>query len=89
MISSADAASALDLFEGIPTSAVSDCLGRLAGTHTLRPQHGESWLRGTALTVRVRAGDNLAIHDALRQVRPGHVLAVSYTHLTLPTILRV
>lgn len=64
------------LFEGLPTSVISDCMDRLSGTYTLQARHGTAQLLGTALTVRVRAGDNLHIHDALRRVKPGDVLVV-------------
>lgn len=66
----------LAAFEGLPTSAISDCMDRLAGTYRLSPRHGDKPLLGYAHTVRVRAGDNLHIHDALRRVRPGEVLVV-------------
>lgn len=64
------------LFENIPSSAVSDSMGRLAGTSTLAPRHGKQALLGTALTVRVRSGDNLFIHEALRHVSPGSVIVI-------------
>ncbi len=76
MTRSSDASDLVALFDGLPTSAVSDCMGRLAGTVALAPRHGTAWLRGTALTVRVRAGDNLYIHEALRHVTPGSVIVV-------------
>lgn len=64
------------LFEGLPTSVVSDCMGRLAGTRALYPRHGSARLLGTAFTVRVRAGDNLFIHEALRRAFAGSVIVV-------------
>jgi RraA family protein len=65
------------LFSGVPASIVSDNLNRLRGTWGLAPHHrpGVSLL-GTALTVRVRSGDNLMIHKALQLGRPGDVLVV-------------
>ncbi|GAA5233966.1 RraA family protein [Verticiella sediminum] len=66
----------LAAFEGLPTSAISDCMDRLAGTYRLAPRHGATPMLGYAHTVRVRAGDNLHIHDALQRVRPGDVLVV-------------
>lgn len=65
------------LFRGCATSHVSDALGRLPGTTHLRPMHRGGALLGRALTVRVRSGDNLIIHRALRRLRPGHVLVVA------------
>ena len=65
-----------DLFRGCATSHISDTLHRLPGTTGLRPMHRGGPLLGVALTVRVRAGDNLFVHKALQRVRPGHVLVI-------------
>ncbi len=65
------------LFDGLPASIISDNLSRLCGTQSLRPVHRPGLtLAGTALTVRVRSGDNLMIHKALQLARPGDVLVV-------------
>lgn len=64
------------LFEGIPTSIISDSMRRIAGTRTLVPRHAGAALLGTAYTLKVRSGDNLYIHEALRRARPGQVLVV-------------
>jgi len=65
------------LFEGIPASIISDNLSRLTGTWGLSPMHRPGTaLLGTALTVRVRSGDNLMIHKALQLGRPGDVLVI-------------
>ncbi len=65
------------LFAGLPASIVSDNLGRLTGSWGLQPYHQPgTMLLGPALTVRVRAGDNLMIHKALQMGRPGDVLVV-------------
>jgi RraA family protein len=65
------------LFEGIPASIISDNLGRMTGTWGLIPFHRPGTpLLGSALTVRVRAGDNLMIHKALQLGLPGDVLVV-------------
>lgn len=66
----------LDAFRGAPTSIVSDNLSRMPGAVGLRPFHRSGQLLGTALTVRTRAGDNLAIHQALGIVGPGQVIVV-------------
>jgi RraA family protein len=63
-------------FRDTSTPLISDNLGRLAGAVGLRPFHRGGRLAGTALTVRTRAGDNLAIHEALDLVRPGDVVVV-------------
>jgi regulator of RNase E activity RraA len=61
-------------FRNTPTPLISDNLGRLAGAVALRAYHRHGRLGGTALTVRTRTGDNLAIHEALDLVRPGDVV---------------
>ncbi len=71
-----DAAPPLDpailaAFAGTATATISDNLGRLPGIVGLQPFHRGGRLLGRALTVRVRGGDNLAIHQALEIVRPG------------------
>ena len=65
------------LFQGLPASIVSDNMHRITGTWGLHPYHRPGTpLLGPALTVRVRAGDNLMIHKALALGRPGDVLVV-------------
>lgn len=64
-------------FSGLASSLVGDCLDRLAGSHRLQPlQAPSALLIGRALTVKVAPGDNLYIHAALRDARPGDVLVV-------------
>lgn len=70
------AAALVEAFRGKPTSVISDNLGRLAGPFGLRPFHSGAPLVGRALTVRTRAGDNLAIHQALELITPGDVIVV-------------
>ncbi|WJD69241.1 RraA family protein [Pseudomonas asiatica] len=65
-----------DAFEGMPSAIVSDCLGRNAGGLGLKPYHGLRHLCGSALTVRVRPGDNLLLLKAIQMARPGDVLVV-------------
>lgn len=63
--------------QGIASSVISDVTGRLLGTTGLHPVNRSAVsVCGTALTVRVRAGDNLLIHKALDMLAPGHVLVV-------------
>jgi RraA family protein len=65
------------LFEDLPASIISDNLSRMTGTWGLAPYHRPGVpLLGTALTVRVRAGDNLMIHKALQLGAPGDVLVI-------------
>lgn len=63
-------------FRGVATPTISDNLDRMPGITGLRAYHRDGKLVGTAFTVRVRAGDNLAIHQALNAVRPGDVIVV-------------
>jgi RraA family protein len=65
----------VETFRGIPTSILSDNLDRLPGA-PLRPFHRSRTLAGIAFTVRTRSGDNLAIHRALEEAQPGHILVV-------------
>lgn len=51
---------------GVGVSPVGNCLDALDGNSMV----------GTALTVRTRPGDNLAVHQALELVRPGDVLVI-------------
>ena len=65
------------LFEGLPTPIVSDNMNRMTGTWNLAPRHKPGpMVVGTALTVRVREGDNLMIHKALTLGRTGDILVV-------------
>lgn len=61
----------------LPVALLSDQLQRNHGIAGLRPYHRGAPLAGTALTVRTRAGDNLAILRAFDFCRPGHVLVVA------------
>jgi len=66
----------LAAFRDVATATISDCLARMPVLAGLRPFHRGGPLLGTAVTVRVRAGDNLAVHQALEEVRPGDVIVV-------------
>lgn len=64
-------------FRKSSTAIISDNLDRLPGAIGLRPFHKfAGTMAGTALTVRVAAGDNYYIHKALDLVRPGDVIVV-------------
>ena len=71
-----DIATMLVSFRGVATAMVSDNLSRLPGAVGLRPYHRGGQLIGRALTVRTRAGDNLAIHQAMETLQPGDVVVV-------------
>jgi RraA family protein len=63
-------------FLDVATATISDCLDRMPVLSGLRAFHRGGHLVGSAFTVRVRAGDNLAIHQALEDVRRGDVIVV-------------
>jgi regulator of RNase E activity RraA len=64
-------------FRSAATALISDNLSRLPGAVGLRPFHRmDGAMAGTALTVRTRPGDNLALHQALERIKPGEVLVV-------------
>lgn len=63
-------------YRQIPSAIISDCLGRNVGGLGLRPYHGKGHMCGTAITVRVRPGDNLMTLKAIQMARPGDVLVV-------------
>ena len=60
----------------IPVALLSDQLQRNRGSTGLQPYHQPAPLAGTAVTVRTRAGDNLAILRAFDIARPGDVLVI-------------
>jgi regulator of RNase E activity RraA len=66
----------LTAFSHIPSAIISDCLGRNVGGLGLRPFHGRGHMCGTAITVRVRPGDNLMTLQAIQMARPGDILVV-------------
>ncbi len=66
----------IDAFRRCAVANISDNLERLSAAVGLRPFHAGGTMAGTALTVRTRPGDNLAIHQALDLVRPGDVVVV-------------
>jgi regulator of RNase E activity RraA len=66
----------LEKFKDIPTSIVSDCMGRNVGALGLKPYHGFEHMCGTAVTVRVRPGDNLMALKAQQMTRPNDVLVI-------------
>lgn len=66
----------LAALQGIPVAVISDNLDRLPGPVGLRAFHRSGALLGRAVTVKTRAGDNLAVHQALELIQPGDVLVV-------------
>jgi regulator of RNase E activity RraA len=66
----------VELFRDLPVANISDTLHRMSGALGLEPRHRGGYLLGTALTVKVRPGDNLMIHRALQLGQPGDVLVI-------------
>ena len=61
----------------LPTTIISDCLGRTRGAVGLKAYHGNlGRLVAPAMTICTRPGDNLMVHHALDLARPGEVLVI-------------
>ena len=69
-------AAVVESLRGIVTPHLSDNADRLIGMSGLQRFHARRKLVGTAVTVKTRPGDNLAIYRALMDMHPGHVLVV-------------
>lgn len=68
----------LDRLAKVPAAIAGDVLGRMTVMDGgIRLRTPNSRLLGFALPVHVRSGDNLAIHRALDEARPGDVLVVN------------
>ncbi|MBD9596397.1 RraA family protein [Ensifer sp. ENS05] len=65
----------VEAYRSIVTPHISDNLERLPGSVGLAPLN-KAKLVGTAVTVHTRHGDNLMIHQALDNARPGDVIVV-------------
>jgi regulator of RNase E activity RraA len=64
-------------YREVPVANVSDSMNRMtAGGARLRPMHRGGVLAGTALTVKVRPGDNLMLHHAIDIAQRGDVIVV-------------
>ncbi|SAK84411.1 diguanylate cyclase [Caballeronia catudaia] len=66
----------LDALRELAVSLLSDNMARVSGTTGLRAFHRPKPMAGTAVTIRTRGGDNLAIHRAFDYCRPGDVLVI-------------
>jgi RraA family protein len=69
-------AATLEALRGLAVSLLSDNMARASGSVGLLAYHQPAPLAGTAVTVRTRPGDNLAIHRAFEFCRPGDVLVI-------------
>ena len=68
----------LGRFAKAPAANIGDVFDRLLVMDGgIRPFTGSTRLVGTALPIHTRAGDNLAIHRALDDARPGDVLVIN------------
>ena len=68
----------LDRFAKAPAANIGDVFDRLLVMDGgIRPFTSNTRLVGTALPILTRAGDNLAIHRALDDARPGDVLVIN------------
>jgi len=67
----------IDALKGLGVALLSDQLRRNRGTKGLAPYHRPAAMAGTAVTVRTRGGDNLAILRAYDFCRPGDVMVVA------------
>ncbi len=73
--------------ETVPTSLISDNLRRLEGVLGLQRYNPSRKLVGSAVTVKLRAGDNLLTYKALSMMQPGHVLVVDAGGVTCNAIV--
>lgn len=86
-VASAPSAALLEALQDIPTSHISDNQRRLEGILGLRRIHRSRKLIGTAVTVKLRAGDNLLTYKAISMMSPGHVLIVDAGGVTANAIV--
>ncbi|CAG9621226.1 RraA family protein [Sutcliffiella rhizosphaerae] len=61
----------------LSTTLISDAMDtKIEMHHLIKPCNMESVLVGSAVTIDVKDGDNLAVHHAIYNSQPGHVLVV-------------
>ena len=72
-------AETIEAFRELPGSNVADCMGRMSGMHSeIRRVSKDGFkMAGSAVTVKVRPGDNLMLHKALDMAQEGDVIVVS------------
>jgi RraA family protein len=71
-----DPSNCFEILKNLPVAILSDNLSRLNGCTGLHSFGAPVKMVGTALTVKVRPGDNLLIYKAIQQLLPGHVLVI-------------
>jgi regulator of RNase E activity RraA len=68
----------VDQFAKYPTGNIVDAMGRFGAMHhSVKPVGPGMKVAGSALTVRIRACDNLVIYKALELAQPGDVLVIA------------
>lgn len=65
-------------FQGMAAAIAGDCMGRTVGATGLKSYHADLDLAvaGPAITVRVRPGDNLMIHQAIAMAEAGDIIVI-------------
>ena len=70
------------LLNKLDTSQISDSMGRTGVPRDIYPMNLNLHMAGSAYTVRVSPGDNLMLHLATKQAKPGDVIVVDGSGLT-------
>ncbi|MFJ4029540.1 RraA family protein [Paenarthrobacter sp. NPDC089989] len=71
------AAELVERFRNIPAANVGDAMDRLGALAHIGPVWAGARVIGTAYTVWTRAGDNIAIHDAIAAAAEGDVIVIN------------
>lgn len=66
----------VESFAGIPVANIGDSMNRVNCMNARIKPMNSAPLLGTALTVKVRAGDNLLLHKAIDMAQPGDIVIV-------------
>ncbi|GAF18081.1 LOW QUALITY PROTEIN: dimethylmenaquinone methyltransferase family protein [Bacillus sp. JCM 19046] len=68
----------IDRAQKLSTTLLSDCIDEpVVMNEEIKPCNPDSVVVGSAVTIDVHEGDNLAVHHAIYHSSPGHVLVVS------------
>jgi 4-hydroxy-4-methyl-2-oxoglutarate aldolase len=75
-------------FKNVPTGNVCDAMDRFGALdYQIKPLDPTSHLCGTAITIRTRPCDNLAIYQALELAQPGDVLVIQTYDYTAGSVI--
>jgi len=66
----------VDRLRDLPTANIADSMDRFGCPRGVLPTWDGAKVAGRAYTVLTRAGDNLYIHEAMKQIEPGQVMVV-------------